>query len=124
MYESSGFLIIPWSGTDGTASGKRLQCFTTLHAKLFLLLYVLPVCWSSLSVLHSLLENVYKFTYVEFTCICACATIHPQNTPCVVLCFCPPFIITVSASLLFLCFGSCSVCCRMIRVNMSTCDAG
>ncbi len=116
MYESSSFLNIPWSCTDGTASGERLQCMTTLHAKLFLLLYVFPVCWSSLSVLLSLLENFYKSTYVEFTCICACATIHPQNLP-FVLCFCPPFIITVSASLLFFILWQLFGCCRMIRVH-------
>ncbi len=32
------------SGTDATASDKRFQCLTTLHAKLFLLLRVLPFC--------------------------------------------------------------------------------
>ncbi len=31
------------SGTDATASGKRFQYFKTSHAKLFLLLRVLPV---------------------------------------------------------------------------------
>ncbi len=35
------------SGTDAAVSGKRFQCLTTLHAKLFLLLRVLPFCWRS-----------------------------------------------------------------------------
>ncbi len=31
------------SGTDATAIGKRFLCLTSLHAKLFLFLQVLPV---------------------------------------------------------------------------------
>ncbi len=49
------------SGTDATASGKLFQCFTTRHANLFLLLWVLPVCWRSLSadlLSPGLLENL------------------------------------------------------------------
>ncbi len=50
-----------WSCTDATARGKRFQFLTILHAKLFLLLRVLPVCWSSLSddlLSPGLLENL------------------------------------------------------------------
>ncbi len=35
MYESSSFLNARCSGTDATASGKRFQCLTALHVKLF-----------------------------------------------------------------------------------------
>ncbi len=40
MYESSSFVNV---------RSKRFQCFTILHAKLFLLLQALPVWWSSLN---------------------------------------------------------------------------
>ncbi len=42
-YESNSCLNVRCSVTDVTASGKRFQFLTTLHAKLFRLLRVLPV---------------------------------------------------------------------------------
>ncbi len=42
------FLNLRCSVTDATESGKRFQVLTTLHAKLFRLLRVLPICYSSL----------------------------------------------------------------------------
>ncbi len=49
MYESNNFFKnSPCSVTDAAASGKRSQLLTTLHAKLFLFLRVLPVWWNSI----------------------------------------------------------------------------
>ncbi len=42
------YLNLRCSVTDVTANGKRFQFVTTLYAKLFRLLWVLPVWWSSL----------------------------------------------------------------------------
>ncbi len=45
MYESNCFLNARSFVTDATTSGKRFQLLTTLHAKLFHLLRVLPDCF-------------------------------------------------------------------------------
>ncbi len=61
MYESSIFLNSRCSVIDATVSGKLYLLLTTLHAKLFRLLLVLPVWLSSLidDILSSgLLENL------------------------------------------------------------------
>ncbi len=42
-YESNSWSNLRCSVTDATAKGKRFQFLTTLHAKLFRLLRVLPV---------------------------------------------------------------------------------
>ncbi len=42
-YESNSCLNLHSSVTDATVNGKRFQLLTTLHAKLFRLLRVLPV---------------------------------------------------------------------------------
>ncbi len=57
----SQFLNVYWSGTNATVSDKRFQSLKTLHAKVCLLLWVLPVCWGSLSddrLSGELLENL------------------------------------------------------------------
>ncbi len=55
------FLNLFCSFTDATESGKRFQLLTTVHAKRFRLLRVLPVWWSSLIddlLSRGLLENL------------------------------------------------------------------
>ncbi len=44
------FLNAHWSDSNATARGECFQCLTTLHAKRFPLLRVLPVRWSSRTV--------------------------------------------------------------------------